>query len=712
MDAQQVQYFKQIVECIDKDSLFNINAEWEDICSHFNIDTSVHPPKDHNGAKVVCNLKKYQLGVKIRELIADRPSDLSEVFNLMDMLYYEQVINDVDNNIYISIASRLRDALNEVDTIGGFSQIVVNENWKKAVMLLFIIADGHYNYNYISQQKTVQAHSIKYLIKLGFNIDWKERPTTPQLPDTEIVNKIEKLMDRIGRFSVVCYCINRLNTCYSVQKGRYIISRNSSLLGGCRPSFPYVYLLNLALKNICFLQSKLSNEEIEKVGKELETLVQNYINCYNLERTYPVVILEVKDLPFFLMREVLFDTCYIPKQLPSSQVELLISKLFSWIKNDDANFFHKIKQYTRIFRNLNYKLTQQKTPLPIVVNCKDLYFLGRQRIKDLSISSNDVNKNYVDPNTLNLDFKNAAFSNPLIDIGGEQVLALPAPIFGYSFFEKVYAIIRAYMDNIKSVGYTSRKVGEEIERFVYDRMEINLPADFKLLANRKYNISSELKRKYSLLRSEGECDLVLETNEDIWLFEMKAKPLTTSAIMGNPNSIIWDLSKSLLTSCEQALIVKMLLLNEKKVVFADGTSLNLNNRRIRTVSFTLYDYGALHASAFIIQFLGLIFQGIRLTPSLQDEKTFEMAEDLNNLYKRIRNLGQSINICGDNAIRETIFSHQFLNISLFMQILEDYNGNIKSFLEVLKNMQCMSCGMQDSYISYLNIKKLVDNQIK
>lgn len=55
MDAQQVQYFKQIVECIDKDSLFNINAEWEDICSHFNIDTSVHPPKDHNGAKVVCN---------------------------------------------------------------------------------------------------------------------------------------------------------------------------------------------------------------------------------------------------------------------------------------------------------------------------------------------------------------------------------------------------------------------------------------------------------------------------------------------------------------------------------------------------------------------------------------------------------------------------------------------------------------------------------
>jgi hypothetical protein len=194
MDMQQVQYFKQLVDYIDKDNILNINVQWKEICSEFNIDTLVYPPKEQNGATVVCDPKKYQIDIKIRELIADKPSDLSEVFDLMNMLYYEQIINEVDNNIYISIASRLRDALNGIDTIGGFSKIIVDENWQTAIALLFIVAEDKYDYNYISQQKTRQAYSIKYLIKLGFDIDWKERPTTPILPDTEIVNRIERLM--------------------------------------------------------------------------------------------------------------------------------------------------------------------------------------------------------------------------------------------------------------------------------------------------------------------------------------------------------------------------------------------------------------------------------------------------------------------------------------------------------------------------------------
>lgn len=711
MDLQQVKNFKQLIDYVDKNNLLKINTQWENICSKFNIDTSISLPKDHNGIVIAGDLKKYQISAKIRELIADKPGDLSEVFNLMDMLYYEQVIDDLDNNICISIASRLRDALNNAGNVESYSKIFFNENWQKAIELLFIIADGKYDYNYISQQKTVQAHSIKYLIKLGFNIDWKERPTTPLLPDTEIVNKIDKLIDKIGRFSVVWYCVNRLNTCYSPQMCRYIIPRNASLLGECVVSFPYVYLLNLALKNICFLQSDLSKEEIEKARRELETLVQNYINCYNLERTYPVVTLGAQDLPFFLMREVLFDTCCIPKQLPSKQVELLVNKLFSWVKNDDADFFRKIRQYVRIFHNLNFRFSQKSFPQPIILKYKDLQIFGLKNIRDLSISSKNINKNFVDPNTFNLNFDNATFANPFIDLGNKQVLALPAPIFNYSFFEKVYTLIRTHMDQINNVGYTSRKIGEQFELFVYERLKNKLPTDFKLLKNKQYNISKMLKKKYSLSRNGGECDLVLETNDDIWLFEMKVKPLTTSAIMGNPNSIILDLSKSLLTSYEQALIVKMLLLNEKKVIFTDGTIIHLNNRRIRTVSLTLYDYGALHTSAFIIQFLGLIFQGMQLNTKSDDPFYLEIVNELNNLYNRVRNVGQGINAYDEHAIRKIIF-HQFLNISLLIQILDDFNGDIVSFLDVLKKMQCMSCGMQDSYISYLNIKRLVDSQIK
>lgn len=190
---------------------------------------------------------------------------------------------------------------------------------------------------------------------------------------------------------------------------------------------------------------------------------------------------------------------------------------------------------------------------------------------------------------------------------------------------------------------------------------------------------------------------------------MKAKPLTTLSIMGDLNSIMFDLSKSLLISYEQALTAKTLLLNEDKITFTDGTNLHLKGRRVKTISLTLYDYGALHTSIFTKEFLELIFRGMNLVTKFQDPSYWDTIKDINKLFDKIRNLGQQISSYNENAIRESIFTHQFLNISLLLQIMHDFDYNVEKFLKAIESMQYINCGMQDSYISYLNIKDIIDD---
>lgn len=702
MDIKQIQTFKQIVDSINKNDILNIDTQWEKICFEFNIDTSIYPPQEKN---IQYNIKHYQLGIKIKELICNQTINLSETYDLMNALYYEQIIDNVKNDIYISIASRLRDVLNKFDEIKDSNPIVINDNWKKAIYILFIIANGDFNYNYISPSTTTHAQSIKNLIDLGYQVDWKNNPAFPSLPDTEIANKIEELITSIGKLDVICFCINNLP--YNSNTKRYIVTQNTMYSN--HTHFPFIYLLNIALKNLSIIQPNVSDAERKKQLKQLIYLVQNYINCYDLENFNPFIILHYKDLSYFLIKHVLFDTCFIPKQMSYEHSELLIKELFSWVKKDNKDLYCKIIQYLRILRYLNYILTQAPHPNLLIAHKKKLPLFIKKHLKDLSINVADVNKNFISPNAFNLDFNVSIFSNPIINLENNDILILPHPIFNYSFFEKVYSIIRTNIDNIKNIGYASKKVGEALETFIYNYLKSKTQNSIKLNSNKEYNICSDLQKKYSIGRKKGECDLILETDNEIWLFEIKAKPMTTKAMFGDIYSIIKDLSQSLLTSCEQALILKMLLLNERKIFFTDGTSINLNNRRIRTISLSLYDYGSLHTSAFITQFLGLIFQGIELTSKSEDPDYMELVNRINSIYNKIRTIGNGIKLNGTNSIREIIFSHQFLNISLLLQILKDYNGNIEKLLDILRYMESISYGMQDSYVNYLNIKKLLDN---
>lgn len=351
----------------------------------------------------------------------------------------------------------------------------------------------------ISLSKTHQAYAIKYLVSLGFDISWREHPLYPILPNDEIVGRIEELIAAIGGYNVVLHCILGLSTKYSPVMNRYIIPRNASLYDDGFSSFPYVYLLNIALKKLNFDDTHLYNEKQQKLGEELDSLVSNYMICYDLERFYPMINLDASNFPLFIIKEVLFDTYYIPKQLPSEQVELLINKFFDWVHGEDASFFKKIQQYNRIFRNVNYKLKQEKYSLPVRLQSKNLWSLGLQNIKDLSIKSIDLNKNYMGPNTQNLDFDNAAFSNPIIDCGNNKFLALPSPIFSHAFFEKLYMIVRNHIDNIKNTGYTSRKIGEGMKCLTYDTLIKKLPQTFHLYKNKEYKISKSLQKNTHFL---------------------------------------------------------------------------------------------------------------------------------------------------------------------------------------------------------------------
>ena len=91
----------------------------------------------------------------------------------------------------------------------------------------------------------------------------------------------------------------------------------------------------------------------------------------------------------------------------------------------------------------------------------------------------------------------------------------------------------------------------------------------------------------------GECDLVLEDNDNILLIECKAKALTRAAMAGETFAAVLDYAGSVIASQVQAMQHERVLRENGAIFFDDGHCLKHNGRNITRLSVTLLDHGSL-----------------------------------------------------------------------------------------------------------------------
>ena len=168
---------------------------------------------------------------------------------------------------------------------------------------------------------------------------------------------------------------------------------------------------------------------------------------------------------------------------------------------------------------------------------------------------------------------------PLIEDGSGTYVAPTASILGPACYEAVASAVREALPS-KTV---SDLVGTGTERSVATLFRsVGVDPSVEGL---KYNEGAET--------DAGECDLVLEDDENVLLIECKAKPLTRATMGEDSFAAVLDYAASVVASQVQALQHERLLRDHGEILFDDGYCLKHKGREITRLSVTLLDHGSL-----------------------------------------------------------------------------------------------------------------------
>ena len=292
-----------------------------------------------------------------------------------------------------------------------------------------------------------------------------------------------------------------------------------------------------------------------------------------------------------IMRKVEFDHHYILPQMPPHYFEKCC-KLFDFIPLDNDEFKSDAVILTQL-------LTTYKTYKIHQINYPELQnkfgYAFFPRIK--KISSQNVECGYLSDSS-KLNPIPLAFIFPQ-----NQSIFINHPCLNLLIFEYLFNKCKSlYIDSYVSLENKTKERAEESFGYVYgyafeSLIEYELISKnityrnglkFKPAHNPKFNIFQKCKCK-KLCNCEAESDFIIETEKYIIIIECKTKQLSFDSKSGNDLQILLDLLDCFLKSQYQALKLKYLLLNQEKVTFADDTTLNLKNRKVFTITLSLWE---------------------------------------------------------------------------------------------------------------------------
>jgi hypothetical protein len=167
---------------------------------------------------------------------------------------------------------------------------------------------------------------------------------------------------------------------------------------------------------------------------------------------------------------------------------------------------------------------------------------------------------------------------PLILFKREYLLLSAASVLGPALFEATFAGLRTIRTDQK-IADLRGDATERLTKHLFAKRNF-LPT----FENATYDLGQH---------GAGECDLVLEDDENIILVECKAKALTRGAMTGMQGDALLDFAGGLFASQAQALRHERILRSTGSIHFLGGRRLDLRSRRIMRLTVTLLDHGAL-----------------------------------------------------------------------------------------------------------------------
>ena len=601
-------------------------------------------------------------------------------------------------------------ALEELDSIGGnnvqkYAPLSEEDKWKEAIgYLKCYMKRNPPQTEFVKDCRKKEIDRAKAALKLqkhGVRVRIEKNDLAFD-KTYAVTGKISDMVSRIGGVRFVEALLAPFP--FNADTGRLkpLKQGNTPNPFEAGSDYPFGYLLNLGLRHT---SSKGSEESLKKYFVQVFELAQDYCTA-----VYPVVnhhiladIFHRGEKPTaYLKRLTILDSIYYVQQNNKELAIAIYGYLIDRLETEGYELPEEgitLQEYKAVMTEL-MRLTDDKKF--VRVRTDDIKTLPDEEKKKrffrtVSISAGVVNPNYEEP----LDYDKVNYSDaPMILLPNGEALLYPSTIGVGGWYEKMMALLREKYNDRKTKSEMDGFVGLELEGFMRQKF-----------AEKGIAVKHG---KYKYGKSEGECDLVVESDDKIFLMEMKKKNLTRASRQGNEYQIVLDLAGSLLYSQDQCFRTKMVLMKEGQVELEENGNkemLEYKGRKTEHITLTLNDYGSMQERLLLKQILEIF---MRYEFSVKDEDVDAthldaqikqmVKEGYVTLAKKQKQLkGFLDEICKMELLNtpqtkqfryDPFFDSWFLNIEQLCYLLKISN-NISEFEENVKNLKFTTYGTRD-----------------
>jgi hypothetical protein len=574
------------------------------------------------------------------------PSDVRpywlELRRLVGVLICENVVADRILEPYLSIAETIKDSLRMSEPGNPHLQ---SPDWTQIIKLATastekwrsdLFDELSFRLHYAREFNFSAA--VKRMIGAGYTLG---QGSFVEFPDDErkrMLEFITKSINQIGAYEVCSTIFQNLSKTYNKSIDRYLQGRRIGQIPevpeGDSSQIPYSLLLEICLREIPHSMNR------KAVGKEAVAKVfsfsADFAAIYNVQ-PFSQGEFMFKNTHSFLeyIRELaVYDNLFQIRQLRHHDLIEFIPILFDWVSpkleealgctiRDLAEVADAILGQCPLFGPCILNESRLRRLLSNVPNGR---FLKAKAILSGGCPTNEIV-------SLPEDTKiRACHSIPIvIDTDGNKIVP-DKRVSSYSFLTRIAMELYTHDRNVFSY------IGNSAETLVKRRLS-----------------AMGIKHRsgtYKYSDVEGECDILIETNDTIIFGEMKIKGFTLAALAGGDAHIIADLSHSLFDAAEQASKHEVTLREKGSLIItqANGTvyELKLMGRSIEKIALTLDDFGSFQNRTCLRE-LFPIFVNSQFSPlDNMHKKRLESVNELASaLYERIESLMKLTNTASD-----------------------------------------------------------------
>ena len=491
------------------------------------------------------------------------------------------------------------------------------------------------------------------------------------------------LLDKISAIGGIDFLFKlysqEISKTFEPKLNRYLIQKNKVQYLQKKPiaRIPFNYLIQISFKCLCIKNMLLTEHGKNQLYNEVIEISKDYLTCLNLQNhtIFGDIFREIKDIPYELHKNILFDRIHTPLQYNPDFVYRMLEVIANGFKTE-VIFDYSVKTYLKFCKTI----LDRKD----VCVCYTIEDIARTTginkstiIKILADTSEDYNN--INTEFYDIFSKTNYIEKPFIKLKNGTFFLFCPHFNGISFYHVFYKKLSAIPTII------SNKIGKLVEKVIRNILDIK-------------NIAYHCGKYKNPDGTGSDCDIVIENNKKIIFLEIKNRPLSKTLEFGEDVETLKTLSEGMVYAQKQcfshALYLKKFgkleLINED-----DGSKYSLlqSDRQIICVSVCLHEYLFLTDKTFSSYLLeSLLF----IEYHAVDPNEEAYAKKLNDIGNKLKKIIEEYHGKDIPQSREVFFDSLFRSANQIYTIVMKSNDT-NSFIDLLTQPIYVMDGSGDIY---------------